>query len=155
MLWLLFIGLVLTSSSCPFGGDCTPPFISKGQGYKEGNWVGYNLIPTRTLSLLAHFTYIFIDIIIYALRSTPWSSRIFWMVDWVIADPSLGLPSLCGMVPQVPILISSPWVFGKWVDAGWSESSLSVTNFPSTQSKYSSKKSLSAFSPNWSNRCTY
>jgi hypothetical protein len=30
MLWLLFIRLVLTSSSCLFGGASTPPFISKG-----------------------------------------------------------------------------------------------------------------------------
>jgi hypothetical protein len=29
------------------------------------------MIPIRNLSLLAYFTYIFIDIIIYALGSTP------------------------------------------------------------------------------------
>jgi hypothetical protein len=52
----------------------------KGRGYKEVNRVGYNIIPIRTLSLLAYFTYILIDIIIYALESTPGSSRIFWMV---------------------------------------------------------------------------
>jgi hypothetical protein len=56
------------------------------------------MIPMRTLSL-AYFTYISIDIIIYALGSMPWSSRIFWMVGQVIADSSLGLPSLCGVVP--------------------------------------------------------
>jgi hypothetical protein len=38
------------------------------------------MIPIMTLSLLAYVTYIFIDIIIYALESTTWSSRIFWMV---------------------------------------------------------------------------
>jgi hypothetical protein len=57
---------------CLYGGG--------GRGYKEGNRVGYNMIPIRTLSLLAYFTYILIDIIIYALGSKPWSSRIFWMV---------------------------------------------------------------------------
>jgi hypothetical protein len=58
-----------------------------------------------TLSILAYFTYIFIDIIIYALGSTTWSSGIFWMVGRVIADPSLGLPSLFGVEPQVSILV--------------------------------------------------
>jgi hypothetical protein len=32
------------------------------------------MISIRTLSLLAYFTYILIDIIIYTLESTPWSS---------------------------------------------------------------------------------
>jgi hypothetical protein len=63
------------------------------------------MISIRTLSLLAYFTYIFIDIIIYALGSTSWSFGIFWMVGRVIADPSLSLPSPCGVVPRVPILI--------------------------------------------------
>jgi hypothetical protein len=44
----------------------TPPFISKGRDYKEGNRVGYNMIIIRTLSLLAYFIYVSIDIIIYA-----------------------------------------------------------------------------------------
>jgi hypothetical protein len=48
-----------------------------GRGYKEGNQVGYNMIPNRTRNLLAYFTYILIDIIIYALGSTSWSSGIF------------------------------------------------------------------------------
>jgi hypothetical protein len=60
-----------------------------------------------TLSLLAYFTYIFIDIIIYALRSTSWSSGIFWMVDQVVANPSLGLLSHCEVVPRVLILINN------------------------------------------------
>jgi hypothetical protein len=63
------------------------------------------MIPIMTLSLLAYFTYIFIDIIIYALGSMSWSSKIFWMVDQVIACPSLGLQSPYGVVPWVPILI--------------------------------------------------
>jgi hypothetical protein len=66
------------------------------------------MIPIRTLSLLAYFTYIFRDIVIYALESTSWSSGIFWMVGRVITDPSMGLPSPCEMIPQVLILISSP-----------------------------------------------
>jgi hypothetical protein len=72
-------------------GTTAPPFISKeGRGYKEGNRVGYNMIPIMTLSLLAYFTYIFIYIIIYALWSTSWYSGIFWMVGWVISEPHLG-----------------------------------------------------------------
>jgi hypothetical protein len=41
---------------------------------------GYNMFSIMTLSLLAYYTFIFIDIVIYTLGSTPWSSRIFWMV---------------------------------------------------------------------------
>jgi hypothetical protein len=100
------IGVLLCLS---LGGCLYPSFyIQGGRGYKEGNRVGYNMISIRTLSLLAYFTYIFIDIIIYALGSTSWSSRFFWMVGRVVANPSLGLLSLCGLVPQVPILVSSP-----------------------------------------------
>jgi hypothetical protein len=114
---------------------CLYPFfyIQRGRGYKEGNQDGYNMIPVRTLSLLVYFTYIFIDIIIYILGSTPWSSEIFRMVGRIMVDPSLGLSSLCRVVPRVPILVSSPWVLGNWVDAGWSRSSLSLTNLLSTQ----------------------
>jgi hypothetical protein len=65
------------------------------------------MIPIMTLSLLVYFIYIFIDIIIYALGSTSWSFRIFWMVDRVITDPSLGLMGPCEVVPQVLILLSS------------------------------------------------
>jgi hypothetical protein len=66
-----------------------------------------------TLSLLAYLSNIFIDIIIYALGSMPWFSKIFLMVGRVIAVPSLGLLSPCGVVPRVPILGSSPRVLGK------------------------------------------
>jgi hypothetical protein len=79
----------------------------RGQGYKEGIRIGYNMISIRTLSLVTYFTYIFIDIIIYALGSKPWSSRIFQMVGRVVADPSFGLLSPCGVVPRVPILVMS------------------------------------------------
>jgi hypothetical protein len=48
-----------------------------GGGYKKGNRVGYNMIKIRILSLLAYFTYIFIDIIFYALGSMSWSFGIF------------------------------------------------------------------------------
>jgi hypothetical protein len=85
----------------------------RGRGYKEGNRVGYNMIPIRTLSLLTYFIYTFVDIIIYSLGSTPWSSEIFWMVGQVIADPSFHLPSLCRVVPRVPILVSSSRVLDK------------------------------------------
>jgi hypothetical protein len=71
------------------------------------------MISTRTLSLLAYFTYIFIDIIFYALGSTSGSSRILWMVGRVIADHCLGFLSPCGMGPLVLILVSSPHVLGK------------------------------------------
>jgi hypothetical protein len=52
---------------------CLYPLLlySWGRGYKEGSRVGYNMISIRILSLLAYFTYIFIDIMIYALGSTP------------------------------------------------------------------------------------
>jgi hypothetical protein len=43
-------------------------YIQEGWGYKEGNRVGYNMIPIRALSLLDYFTYILIDLIIYALE---------------------------------------------------------------------------------------
>jgi hypothetical protein len=62
-------------------------YIQGGRGYKEVNRVGYNMISIRTLSLLVYFTYIFIDIIIYALGNTSWSFEMFWMVSRVIADP--------------------------------------------------------------------
>jgi hypothetical protein len=68
---LVVLGLV------PLG--CLYPsfYIQRGRGYKEGNRVGYNKIPIRILSLLLYFTYIFINIIIYILGSTSWSSEIF------------------------------------------------------------------------------
>jgi hypothetical protein len=47
------------------------------------------------LSILHIFS---IDIIIYILKSMLWSSKIFCMVGQVIANPSLSLPSLCGVV---------------------------------------------------------
>jgi hypothetical protein len=71
MWWLLLVGLVLTSSLCPLGVPLPLLLYARGKGYKEGNRVNYSMIPTRTLSLLAYFTYIFIDTIIYALRRTP------------------------------------------------------------------------------------
>jgi hypothetical protein len=58
------------------------------------------MISIKTLSLLVYFTYIYIDIIIYILESTSWSSRIFCIVSRVVKDPTLGLPSPCGVVPR-------------------------------------------------------
>jgi hypothetical protein len=62
-------------------GCLYPSFYIQGEpGYNKGNRVGYDMISIRTLSLLIYFTYILIDIIIYALRNMSWSSGIFWMV---------------------------------------------------------------------------
>jgi hypothetical protein len=99
-------------------GASTSPFIFKGGGYKEVNRVGYNMMPIRIIYLLNYFTYIFIDIIFYALGITSWSYENFWMVARVIADPFLGLLSPCGVEPLVLILVSSPRVLSKLVDAG-------------------------------------
>jgi hypothetical protein len=115
--------------SCPPRDASTSSFISKGGEITRKVTKFYNMITIRTLSLLVYFT----DIAIYILGSMSWSSRTFCMVCRVIADPSLSLPSLCGVVSRVPILIGSPWVFDKWVDVGWSESYLSVMNLLSTQ----------------------
>jgi hypothetical protein len=71
------------------------------------------MIPIMTLSLLTYFTYILIAVVIYVLRSTSWSSRIFWMVGRVIKDRSLGLLSPSEVVPQVLILVNNPRVLGK------------------------------------------
>jgi hypothetical protein len=109
---LMTIDIVVVIVLVVWGVPLPSFYIQGGRGYKEGNRGGYNMIPIRTLSLLAYYIYI-IDIIIYTLESTPWSSRIFWMVGRVIADPSLGLLSLCGVVPWVPNLVSSPRVLGK------------------------------------------
>jgi hypothetical protein len=84
-----------------------PSFYIRGErGYKEDNRVGYNMISISNLSLLNYFIDISIDIIIYVLRSTSWSSKVFYMVGRVVADSSLGLSNPRGVVPQVPILIS-------------------------------------------------
>jgi hypothetical protein len=101
------IGVLLVVLST-FG--CLYPsfYIQGGRGYREGNRVGYNMISSMTLSLLAYFTYISIDIIIYALESMSWSSGFFWMVGRVVTNHSLGFPSPCEVVPWVLILISTP-----------------------------------------------
>jgi hypothetical protein len=67
MCWLLFGGLVLTSSSCPLGVPLPLLLYARGCGYKEDIRVGYNMIPIKIISLLSYFTYIFIDTIIYEL----------------------------------------------------------------------------------------
>jgi hypothetical protein len=61
---VVVVGLVLTYS---LGVPLPLLLYPSGRGYKEGNRVSYNMIPIRTLSLLAYF----IDIAIYALRNTP------------------------------------------------------------------------------------
>jgi hypothetical protein len=51
-------------------GASTPPFIFRGGGEVTRKVTeSYNMILIRILSLLAYFTYTFIDIIIYTLRS--------------------------------------------------------------------------------------
>jgi hypothetical protein len=61
------IGIDIVCAGCLY-----PSFYIQGmRGYKEGNRVGYNMILIKTLYLLIYFTYILIDIIIYALGSTP------------------------------------------------------------------------------------
>jgi hypothetical protein len=152
--------VVIVCQTCPdlsSRGASTPPFISKGDKVISKVTESVTIWSQSGLSLLAYFTYIFIDIIIYTLGSMPWSSKIFWMVGQLIADPSLGLPSLCGVVPCVPILISSPRVHGKWVDAGWSRYFLSVMNLSSSQFRKQVlwHKIIECFSLSWSNRCTY
>jgi hypothetical protein len=105
--WLLFVRLVLTSSSHSLGVPL--PLLLYPRGVKlQGRYPSWLQHDSYSDSiLLVYFTHIFIDIIIYAIGSTLWSSGIIWMVGQVIADPSLGLLSLCGVVPQVPILIIS------------------------------------------------
>jgi hypothetical protein len=52
----------------------------EGRGYRKGNRVSYNMVPIRTLSLLAYSTYILIDIIIYTFgaRHDPLESSRRW-----------------------------------------------------------------------------
>jgi hypothetical protein len=61
-------------------------FHPKGRDYKDDNFLGYNMIPIRTLSLLAYFIYIFIDIIFLYLEEHV-------MVFWNLLD---GRPSRSG-----------------------------------------------------------
>jgi hypothetical protein len=69
---VLLMAIVVVLFVVLLGGFLYPSFcIQVGQDYKEGNRVGYNIIPISSLSLLAYFTYIFIDIIIYTLGSMP------------------------------------------------------------------------------------
>jgi hypothetical protein len=61
------------------------------------------MISIRTLSLLVYFTYIFIDISIYALGNTSYGPLYGGQSP---NGPSLGIPSLCGVVPRVPLLVT-------------------------------------------------
>jgi hypothetical protein len=65
---VVVIGLVLT---CFFEVSLPLLLYPRGRGYKKGNRVSYNMILIITLSLLIYFTYISIDIVLYALRSMP------------------------------------------------------------------------------------
>jgi hypothetical protein len=64
----------------PLGVSLPLLLYLRGRCYKKCNRVDYNMIPIRTLSLLTYFTYIFIDIIIYALgaRHGPLKSSGWW-----------------------------------------------------------------------------
>jgi hypothetical protein len=64
------------------------------------------MTPIITLYLFIYFTYISIDIIIYVFEGTSWPSKIFWMVDRVITDPSLDLLSPYEVVPWVLIPVA-------------------------------------------------
>jgi hypothetical protein len=72
--------VVIVCRTCPLWMPLPLILYPRGREYKKSNRVGYNMISIRILSLPDYFTYIFIDIIIYVLGSTTWSSRIFWMV---------------------------------------------------------------------------
>jgi hypothetical protein len=78
LLLLMAIDVVLP---CPLGLPLPVLLYPRGLNYKEGNRVGYDMVPIRTLSLLACFTYISIDMISYALGTMSWSSGIFWILD--------------------------------------------------------------------------
>jgi hypothetical protein len=101
MSYVLILLMAIDVVVVVFLGGLYPSFyIQGGRDYKESNRVGYNMITVKTLCLLAYF----IDIVIYTLGSTSWSSKIFWMIDRVVSNPSLDHPSPCG-VPRVPILV--------------------------------------------------
>jgi Trk-type K+ transport system membrane component len=54
----------------PYLGVSLPLLLyQRGRSYKEINRVGYKMISIRTLSKITYFIYVFIDIIIYVLRS--------------------------------------------------------------------------------------
>jgi hypothetical protein len=107
-------------------------YILSGWGYKEANQVGYNVITIMTLSLLAYYIYIFIDIILCLGEHIT----VFW--NLLNGGPSHSEPLLGsseslwdgtrGTNPR-----QQPWVLDKWVDAGWSGFSLFMMNLSSTQ----------------------
>jgi hypothetical protein len=70
LVFLRVIGVVVLF---PLGMPLPLVLYTRGWGYKEGNRVGYNMISIRNLSLFAYFTYVSIDIAIYALGNTPFS----------------------------------------------------------------------------------
>jgi hypothetical protein len=71
---LITIGIVLKLS--PLWCLYRSFYIQGRSGYNESNRVDYNMIIIRTLSLLTYFIYIHIDIIFYALGSTPSHSEL-------------------------------------------------------------------------------
>jgi hypothetical protein len=75
-------------------------YIQGGPGYKEGNRVGYNIIPIKTISTCLFY--------IYSYRYNYLRLGEQAMVLWNLPD---GGSSRSG--PLVLILISSPRVLGK------------------------------------------
>jgi hypothetical protein len=76
---LVLLMSIMLSASVLFWVSLPLLLYQGARGYKEGNRVGYNMIQIKILSLLGYFTYIFIDIIIYAwgarhdhLQSSRW-----------------------------------------------------------------------------------
>jgi hypothetical protein len=85
-------------------GCLYPSFYIQGTTRLQGK-ITVTIWSQSRLYLCLPIIYIFIDIIIYSLGSMSWSSEIFMIVGQVITDLSLGLLSLCGVVPRVPILV--------------------------------------------------
>jgi hypothetical protein len=98
----LLVAIVLWLLS-PFESVSIPPFISRRTRLQGRTRRG--LLPS-------------LDIAIYSLRGTSWSFGVFRSMGRVLADPSLDLPGLCGVIPQIPTLVSSPRMLDKQVDTG-------------------------------------
>jgi hypothetical protein len=131
-------------------------YILSGWGYKEGNQVGYNVITIMTLSLLAYYIYIFIDIILCLGEHIT----VFW--NLLNGGPSHREPLLGsseslwdgtrGTNPrQQPLSgwqVSRCWVI--WIFLVHDE----FVEYSISKTKYFVMKLLSAFSPDWLNRGT-
>jgi hypothetical protein len=102
-------------------------------GFRAGfgcPWVGYNMIPISILSLFCIYSYRY-----NYLRFVEHVMVIWNLLDCGLSHkgPFIGPFKFLRSGTPVLILINNPQVLGKWVDAGWSGSFLSMTNLPSTQ----------------------